>query len=314
MSGQIELRQQITARIVAALEKQLIPWRRPWHVSPNAGRPANCLSRRCYSGVNPLLLNLHADEFGFRSRWWGTYQQWSQWGCQVQPRPTGVEPGLWGAKIVLFKPVSRTVIDAATGDEDERAYCLLKTFTVFNAEQVTGRNVEQFFVADPVLEGGGFVDFQPCEDLIAATHAEIHHFGEQAVYQRPKPDGSFPKHTDGDFIVVPPKFRFESVAGYYETVLHELAHWCEARLRWEGSYAMGELIAEISATFVGAELGVPNSDDLTNHSSYLQNWIAAMKGDPSFIFKAGSQASKVADYLLGFVRPELPQPERTQII
>ena len=39
-------------------------------------------------------------------------------------------------------------------------------------------------------------------------------------------------------------------------------------------------------------------DPLTNHVSYLKSWLDAMKGDPSFIFKASTQASKVCDYLL----------------
>ena len=69
---------------------------------------------------------------------------------------------------------------------------------------------------------------------------------------------------------------------------------------------MGELIAEIGGCFLANELGLPVSDQ-TNHVAYLQNWLQAMKNDPSFIFKASTQASKAADFILAFSRT--PEPE-----
>jgi antirestriction protein ArdC len=86
-----------------------------------------------------------------------------------------------------------------------------------------------------------------------------------------------------------------------------LAHWSEGRLDWKGSYPEGELRAEIAAAFALTELGVPQSDDLTNTQAYVASWLAAMANDPAYIFKASSQASKAADYLLSFSRT--PEPE-----
>ena len=39
MPSQKEIREDITRRIVTAMESGVMPWRRPWRVSPNAGRP-----------------------------------------------------------------------------------------------------------------------------------------------------------------------------------------------------------------------------------------------------------------------------------
>lgn len=315
MSRQSELRSQITSQIVAALESGTTPWRNPWRCSPNAGRPANCLSRRCYSGINPLLLELHALRFGFSSRWWGTYQQWERWGCNVKRRPDGVDPGAWGAKIVLYKPIEKTTIDEQTGDEDERNFMVMRTYTVFNAQQVEGKVIDKFLVTEP--EGQPMPDYGPAEELIAATGAEINYGGDKAFYSRPTPDDSFPNHRDGDYIFVPVKERFESLPAYYETVFHELGHWSEVRLNWDWrneTYSMGELVAEMSSIFVCRELGVPDSGDLSNHASYLQSWLAAMKKDSSYIFKASTQASKVTDFLLSFVRNEEPQPEHIEVV
>jgi antirestriction protein ArdC len=115
---------------------------------------------------------------------------------------------------------------------------------------------------------------------------------------------------------VPPKATFESLEEFYGTCLHELCHWSEhpTRLNWsrkekENTYALGELIAEIGSCYLCRELGVPASDDMTNHIAYLGNWLQAMKNDPRFIFVASGLASKSADFILSFSR----KPEDVQV-
>src|SRR3954470_8368855 len=117
--SQTEIRQQITGQIVEALEKGGVPpWRMGWSAHPNGrGLPANVASKRAYSGVNIWLLRLHAHRYGLRSRWFGSFQQWKALGCSVKPRPAGVEPGRWGASVVLFKFLKKTEIDKKTGEE-----------------------------------------------------------------------------------------------------------------------------------------------------------------------------------------------------
>ena len=62
------------------------------------------------------------------------------------------------------------------------------------------------------------------------------------------------------------------------------------------------------------ELGVPASENLTNHVAYLSNWLQAMKNDSRFIFTASSQASKAADFLLSFSRPTADEPEAEAVL
>ena len=120
MPTQAELRKQITDQIVAALEQGVMPWRRPWSTSTNSGRPANVLTKRQYTGINPLLLELHAHRYGFRSRWWGTFNQWREMGCTVQKRPAAVGPGEWGCHVILYKPVKKTTLDPISGRGNRR--------------------------------------------------------------------------------------------------------------------------------------------------------------------------------------------------
>ena len=186
MQSQTQLRQQITQQIISALEQDLVPWRRPWSVSKNVGRPANVLSKRAYSGINPLLLELHAQQHGFQSKWWATYDQWQQLGATVSKRPSDVAKGEWGCKIVFYRPISKTTIDPKTGEEDEDKFLVMRSWCVFNAEQVEGKAVEQFrTIEEPTA--GEFPNFEPADELIEATQADIHYGGDKAFYRRPFP-------------------------------------------------------------------------------------------------------------------------------
>lgn len=296
MPTQNDIRQQVTNQIIQAIESGTLPWRRPWY-SQRRGRHRNAISNRAYSGVNPWLLELHAIDHGFTSRCWATYKQWQEMGCTVKKRPPGVPPGAWGCMIVFTKPVRNSSIDDETGEVRTEGFRLLRTYTVFSADQVDGDVVDQFRTVVPVPNQQ---NFEPAEKLIEASGVELHLGGDRAFYRRPTPEGTWPNHTDGDFIQLPHKSDFEKMGGFYETAFHELAHWSEVRLGWTGSYELGEMIAEMASCYLSQELGVPQGEGLHNHAAYIQSWLTAMKEDHGFIFKASSQSSKVADFLLAF--------------
>lgn len=301
MATQNEIRQQITNRIIAALEQDILPWRRPWSVSKNTGRPANVVSKRNYTGINPLLLELDAMKKGFHSRYWATFNQWRQLGCSVMKRPDHVESGHWGTSVVLFRPFEKKTTDPKTGEEKDGKFFLMRTFTVFNADQVQG--AERFQVTEEPYVARE-PDFEPAEELMRASGADIRHGGDRAFYS-----------LAGDFIVLPHKERFATLGSYYSTAAHELSHWSEGRLNWDRKahgYAFMELVAEIGACFVAGELDIPNDEGIQNHASYLKSWLEGMRGDTSFIFQAASMAAKTTDFLLGFVRESNTQPETVE--
>jgi antirestriction protein ArdC len=304
MPSQTEIRDEVTARIIQALESNLLPWRRPWRSvgGSQPGRHSNVASRKPYSGINPMLLEIHALRHGFSSRWWGTFHQWHDLGCRIRKRPNGIEEGHWGCRVVLWKPVTKTVLDDHTGEEEDERFFILRTFTVFAADQVEGEPAERFQGRKNDAPGDCQPDFQPAEELISATGADIRHGGNIAYY-----------HRLADFIMLPPRATFSPPGAYYETAIHELSHWSEIRTGWDCTkhgYALGELAAEIASCYVSAELGIPQGETMENHAAYVQNWLTAMKGDRNYIFKASKQASKVTDFLLGFVKQ--PEPEAVE--
>jgi antirestriction protein ArdC len=303
--NQTELRQQITNQIIEALKKGTPPWRRPWCSHKNSGHPVNVQSNRPYSGVNPLLLQIAAHRHGLRSKYWGTFNQWKALGGKIKPRPSDVPPGQWGTSIVFFKPVKKTEINKDTGEEEEVRFGFLRSYTVFNVDQVEGAHLDHLRVGDTPATSD-FVDFEPAERAIMATGADIRFGGDRAFYRRPTPDG------EGDFIQCPHKLQFTEEKEYYATMLHELTHWSEVRLDWKSSYAEGELRAEIAAAYMLAELNVPQSDDLSNHHAYLGHWLEALQNDPRFIFTCSTAASKAADFILSFSRAPVAEEPATE--
>ena len=111
-----------------------------------------------------------------------------------------------------------------------------------------------------------------------------------------------------DFVQVPPQPAFTHQIDYYRTALHELSHWTGSatRLARDQSgrfgtalYAREELCAELASAFLCATLGIVPT---VRHADYLGNWLAVLRADNRAIFKAASQASKAADYLLALSR------------
>lgn len=304
MPTSAELRKQITDQIVASIERGVKPWKRPWSKSSSSGRPANVVSKNAYNGVNPLILEIHRQRHSLSSRWYGTFRQWSDLGFSVKRRPKDVGPGEWGARIVYFSPISKAKIDPATGDEIEERFFVMKSYVVFNADQVEGDRIEQFRITSDDATNDEFPNFEPVEKLLANSGADIRFYGDRAYYNRL-----------GDYIVLPPKSRFKGIGEFYCTALHEAAHWSEKRVGWDHKkhgYALTELVAEISASFVASELRVPDAEKLDNHASYVASWLEAMRGDSSYVFRAATAASKIADYLLSFTGQDTTEPVLTE--
>ena len=61
---------------------------------------------------------------------------------------------------------------------------------------------------------------------------------------------------------------------------------------------MEELVAELGAAFLSADLGLtPQVRD--DHAPYIASWIKVLNNDPRAIFTAASHAQRAADYLHG---------------
>lgn len=238
MPSQTEIRQQITQEIIDSLKQGIVPWKRPWSADKNCGRPTNAVTKKPYNGINILLLALHSQTYRSEGKYFATYRQWQSIGGQVMARPSGVPKGEWGARVILYKPLSKTIINGK-GEEVEDKFCVMRQFTVFSIDQIESDHLDHLRVGFTDNNHDPEVSIREADELIRNADVDIFHGGNRAFYE-----------PGIDAITMPHKHQFDGTT-YYETLLHELCHWGEHpdRLNWDRSedgngYAMGELVAE----------------------------------------------------------------------
>lgn len=293
-----DIRTTITNTIIESLEAGGLPaWRKPWASDPNGLGLATSLSTgKPYNGINQLLLQVLAMKRGHQSKWHGTFQQIKQAGASVKKGEKSIQ-------VVLYRPVSRERTNEK-GEDVKDKFLVMRTFNVFNVEQTTA--LDQFRVGFTQPTDTIFERFENADQLVAAVGVDLRHGGNKAFY------------SPSDYIQMPLRGQFESGEAYYQTLMHELVHFSEKRIGFdrekeENAYALGELVAELGASFLLAELGLPASENVENCTSYIDHWLKAMKGDTKFIFRAAATASKAVDFLLSHVRMPEEQPVADEV-
>lgn len=285
-----DIYQDITDRIIAAIESGAGDFTMPWHRDAARTIPKNIASKNSYRGINILALWIAQTTRDYQSNLWGTYRQWQDHGAQVRR-------GEKATPVVFYKDVRREET-SATGEIEVKRLLVAKASYVFNADQVEGYSA----LPSPALIDSTEL-LQAVEQLVRSTQANIEHGGDRALYR-----------LDTDTIHLPPRERFFATAtssatdAYYSTLLHELTHWTGAACRLNrdlanrfGSeaYAMEELIAELGAAFLCADLGI-SVQPRPDHAAYVSNWLAVLQSDKRAVFTAASQSSRAVDFLNQF--------------
>jgi antirestriction protein ArdC len=281
---------EITNKIIEELEAGRLPWVQPWGMeaakAPLA-MPCNAVTGRHYSGINVLLLWGAVIEQGFARQSWLTFRQALALGGNVCR-------GERGTTVVYadrFVPEDEKRRARETGD-DAQAIPFLKRFTVFNAAQCENLPDAVSIIAPPTPPA--LIEPQ-VQELIRAAGIDFRIGGDRAYYAPAL-----------DFVQVPPPQAYFEPINWHRTALHELGHATghESRLGRDMTgafgtrkYAFEELVAEINAAFCCASLGIVPT---VRHADYIGSWLQILRDDHRAIFRAASQASKAADWLLAF--------------
>lgn len=282
---------EITGKIIAELEAGRIPWVQPWGTAAAKAplaMPKNAATGRHYSGINVLILWGAVVEHAFPGQSWLTFRQALALGGNVRK-------GERGTTVVYadrFVPDDEKRRARESGDEAQ-AIPFLKQFTVFNAAQCEGLPEEVAVVAPPPPPG---LIEPKVEALIRATSIDFRIGGSRAFYAPAL-----------DYVQVPPPQAYFEPINWHRTALHELGH-ATGHLSRLGrdmtggfgtkKYAFEELVAEMNAAFCCASLGIVPT---VRHADYIGSWLDVLREDNRAIVRAASQASKAADWLLGFV-------------
>lgn len=266
----------VTDSIVAAIEAGAGEFVMPWHGSGAAiGKPQNAHTRMEYHGINVVALWAQAYMTGYQSGYWASYKQWQTVGAQVMK-------GAKGSTVVFYKQIEGDADEAEDGQPSMRL--VARASRVFNADQVHGWEPPAPLQS---TSGAGIID--QVEAFVAATGAKIR----------------------DDYIEMPPRSRFidtptsSATEAHASTKLHELVHWTGAKHRLDRGFGDGfttegraveELVAEIGAAFLCADLSVAN-EPRPDHAAYVANWLQLLKNDMRAVFRASKMANLAATYL-----------------
>ena len=293
-----DVRQEVTDRIIAAVEENTAPWQRPCDGGPRSG-PINAVTGKEYNGGNRMLLATVAPTGDPR---WATYKQAEEQGWQVKKGEHGIPIEVWKS---YEKDRERSIGEtpkfggkevAASGKETRR---FAKYYTVFHASQIDGIPP---YAMDP-----------------SQTHDfDMHAVGEKLFDQNEKsapvlfdsPGQAFysPKNDD---IHLPPRESFLDAGHLYATAAHEIAHSTMAEHRLNRSRlqqfqngtasdytlrAKEELRAEMASYIISEKTGIPHHPE--NHESYVKGWVSILKNDKNEIYHAARDAERMADYVI----------------
>ena len=283
---------RITDRIVADLERGVRPWVRPWSAANAAGRITRPLRHNGmpYQGINVVLLWSEAVARGFASSTWMTFKQSLELGGHIRK-------GESGTMVVYANKVTKTETDD-NGDDVEHTVPFLRAYTVFCVDQIDGLP-EQYYKPAPVPVTPPAKRIAHADAFFANTGATIRHGGNKAYFAPAL-----------DLIHMPPFESFRDAESYTATLAHECVHWTAPAHRVNrdlsrygkdrSERAREELVAELGACFLSADLGVmPELEPRADHASYLASWLQVLSNDKRFIFSAAAHAQRAVTYLHG---------------
>lgn len=280
---------RITERIVADLEKGVRPWVQPWRDGNTTGRVSRPLRHngQCYTGLNVVLLWSASMARGFASPYWMTLRQANELGARVRKDETG-------STVIYASRFTKTEVDAR-GGEVERDIPFLKTYSVFNADQILGLSEHYYRQVEPIAD--------PVERIAHAdrffdnTGAKVRYGGDKAYYS-----------PVTDHIQLPHPEMFRDMASFVAVRGHETLHWTASpdRLNRDLSRyhkdktdrAREEILVEIGSAMLCADLGiVPELEPRPDHASYVADWVRLLDGDRRAIFQAAAHAQRAVAFL-----------------
>ena len=274
--------EMVTERIIAELEKGVIPWEKPW-TGVRSGA-YNRVSKRPYSLLNQMLLK-HTGEYA-------TYKQWQDLGGQVKK-------GEKSEIVVFWKIFEAEETNKDTGEKETKKIPLLRYYNVFHISQVEGvepLKPEQLNdEVEPIEEADKIIT-----DYITREHIDFTECRSNEAYYSPS----------SDRVVVLMKEQYKVINEYYSTTFHELTHSTGHKSRLNRletgavaafggtEYSKEELVAEIGSASLMNLLGIETVKTFRNSAAYIQSWLQVLRNDNKFIVSASSKAEKAVNYIL----------------
>lgn len=289
----MDIYQEITNRVIAALENGTVPWKQPW-VSVNGKGAYNRITKRSYSLLNQIILGQPGE--------WASFKQWQTAGAHVKKGEKGSLNVWWSMLRYPKKDLDGGIVRDADGNTVMVTVPKLKWNRVFHISQVESNDGKPM---DPVIKPeplpNGVTVNQIASDTFFGYMERFHIIfkeeGDRAAYSPAL-----------DTIYLPRKEQFRSTAEYYSTAFHEAVHSTghQSRLNridkpssfGSSEYSKEELCAEMGSAMILHSIGVETESSFANSAAYIQSWLKALRSDKKFVVGAASRAEKAAKLIL----------------
>ena len=290
--------QMVTDKIVAEMEKGIIPWQKPWK-RVKGGKPMDfnfggCISHttgKAYSWLNQMMLGLRAGE-------WLTFKQCKEEGGSVKA-------GEKASTVVFWAFLDKTEKDEETGEETTKKIPYLKYYNVFHIDQCTG--IKPRFAEEKQVETTEDVT-EVLDTIEEAENIVKAYFGREACTLDVCDSNEAYYMPAFDKVVVPSMKQYDEKAEYYSMLFHEMTHSTGHKSRLNrlekraafGSenYSKEELVAEMGSAMLIATAGIDSEKAFRNSVGYLQGWLKALKDDAKLIVLAAGKAEAAVKYIL----------------
>lgn len=302
--------QIVTDQITEALERGVEgKWKCPWDKMTQVA--TNASTGRRLVGISQLMCHFSMVEKGFTANRWMTMNQANKLGGKVikGSKSTMV---FWLRPFIEVMVNGKPKLISPEGDqlqkamEEGKAIWSYRNAPYFNVAQIEGLEETLYQPLGKQSNLGLGDDFSPIAeadafiDLLCKSKDPLKLIdGDDRAYYSPSLD----------HVAMPDRAKFHDEVSYYSTVFHEVSHFTGAKGRLNrpgivdvdaefgtAKYAMEELVAELSATFKSAELGLEHTIR-EDHVQYIASWIKLLKSDTKAIFKASQEAMKAVNFI-----------------
>ncbi len=281
----------VTQRFIDALEKDSIPWIKPWDDWKSWSRNTGDF----YQGAN--LLTTSGGEYI-------TFNQAKAEGIKINK---GAKSEMIVKYTEYMRKISKEDFQAAGyvvtdrvedhGDFYKIPARSVKYYNVFNVTECTDAE-QKHDHKQPRHEWDAIEEAERIQKAyIEKSGLDVQTAGNQPLYS-----------PSGHYIVTGRPEQFKSAAAYYSTSFHELIHSTQKELNRETGAAFRgsdgkakareELVAEIGAAYLMSYLGIENGYSINNSEAYVKSWISNLKNDPNAILWAAPKAIEAAELIL----------------
>lgn len=279
----LDLYQEITNRIIVALESGVAPWKQGW---VGGGQAIKHISGEPYSLLNQLLLPKPGEYLSFK---------------QAIEEGGHVRKGEKSSMVVFWKWLPKLAEDGQpiigeNGKPEQVPY--LRYYSVFHIDQCEGIAAKHTEPAPDVVKPDEKAE-QIINGYLSRSGVRLRHVEGESCYYTPSTDT----------VTLPLVKQFLSTDEYYTAAFHELTHSTghESRLKrldttahFGGQlYSKEELVAEIGAATLVNIVGLETKSSFENNAAYIKHWLAVLKDDKRLIVSAAGKAEKAVQLILG---------------